>query len=101
MAGMSEGGIRNSKLKTQNSKHYSGNRFSVFGSGGVFGEVFQHGAAYVLAFLGVELGGHDVVLPDGGDEGVGIVGGGSDDGGVGRDDMVGVDEVDVAVLREA
>src|SRR5205814_1169534 len=58
------------------------------------GEVAQYRQADALAFLGVELGGEDVFVPDRGGNRRGIVGGGGDDVIVARDGVVGVDEVD-------
>jgi len=65
------------------------------------GKVTEDGSADLLAFLRVKLSGHDVVLPDGGDELAAVIGDGADDGGVYRDNVVGVDEVDVGALGKA
>ena len=54
-----------------------------------------------LAFFGVELGGEDVVAPDGGGEGVAVFGAGGDDAGIGGLGVEAVDEIDVAAAGDA
>src|SRR4051812_26131846 len=60
-------------------------------------EVVQKPKSPLLAFLRVELGGDDVVLPADRGEKTAVIGFGRDDGAVGRRDEITVDEVCVAV----
>ena len=63
-------------------------------------EIFQQLEADVLAFFGVELGGVDVVVPDGGGEVITVLGAGGDDARVHRLGVEAVDEIDVAALGD-
>lgn len=65
------------------------------------GEVTEQGEADVLTFLGVELGGEDVVAPDGGGEATAVVGPTGDDRGILGAGVEAVDEVDVATFGDA
>ena len=74
--------------------------FSTCALSAQLGKILQHAQPVGLALLGVELGGEEVVAPDHGAEGLGVVGRGGDDVGVARHDVVGMDEVDVRALAE-
>ncbi len=63
-------------------------------------KIFQQLQSDALAFFGMELGGKDVVAPDGGGKGIAIIGLGGDDAFVHRLWVEAVDEIDVATALD-
>jgi hypothetical protein len=63
-------------------------------------EIAEELKAGALAFLGVELGGENVLMRDGRGEGLAMLGAGGDDGGVGRLREIAVNEVEVGAVGD-
>src|ERR1017187_9732479 len=68
---------------------------------GELDEVLEQLQADLLALLGVELCGEDVVAPNRGSEGLAVDRAGGDDGGIRRLGEEAVDEIDVAAAGNA